>query len=123
MTGALTGAPGGAAAGAAADWASAWTAALDELELDVAAAEALLADRQHLDASAGPLTPGGWRPPLLGPIPGELRPRAQALLDRQLATAAALTLALAGARRQLALTRRLQTGDDGGRPLFVDTAG
>ncbi|MFZ5850259.1 MAG: hypothetical protein ACOYY2_02550 [Actinomycetota bacterium] len=119
----MTGAAAGALTGTAVDWVSAWTAALDELELDVAAAEALLADRQHLDGSAGPLTPGGWQPPQLGPIPGELRPRAQALLDRQLATAAALTLALAGARRQLALTRRLQTGDDGGRPLFVDTAG
>jgi hypothetical protein len=110
----------GAAPPAHADWRLAWTAALDELELDVAAVEALLADTQRerdLPAS-DPWSP----PPGLGPLPLDLRPRADAILARQLATAQAVGCALATTRRQATVALRLDTGREAPRPSYLDQA-
>ena len=66
-------------------WRGAWTAALDELEMDVAATEAMLADGHRMAATprADP-----WRAPQdLGALPLELKPRADEILTRQLAAA------------------------------------
>src|SRR5207245_8248490 len=76
--------PGGVTV-AGPDWHAEWVAALDALELDVSAAEALLTrDRIARDRPR----PQPWRPPAgLGPLPLDLRPRADVILTRQLAVA------------------------------------
>jgi hypothetical protein len=102
-------------------WQQAWAAALDALELDVAAAEALLADGQRTRdlPAADP-----WSPPAgLGPLPLDLRPRADGILTRQLAAATDLVRALATTRRQAAAAGRLETGGSGApRPAYLDCA-
>jgi hypothetical protein len=103
-----------------ADWRQAWAQALDELELDVAAAEALLAD-DHRARETPRVDP--WQPPEgLGPLPLDLRPRADAILTRQLAAAEALALALIANRRQAAFASKIETGDAAPRPAYVDCA-
>ena len=101
-----------------ADWRNAWSQALDDLEMDVAAAEALLAD----DHRARELPrPDPWSPPEgLGPLPLDLRPRADAILARQLATAEALVVAMTAHRRQAALIGRIESGEPAPRPAYVD---
>src|SRR5689334_2719707 len=102
-------------------WYAAWAAALDELELDVVTTEGLLAD-EHMTREH-PLT-DRWHPPQgLGPLPLELRPRADAVLARQLAAAAAVGQAMVANRQRAALLERL----DGPqrpprRPAYVDCA-
>src|SRR3954449_9829016 len=64
------------------DWRGAWTAALDELELDVSLIETMLAD-EHRNAEPPPAAL--WPPPPEpGPLPLELKPRADEILTRQL---------------------------------------
>jgi hypothetical protein len=100
------------------DWRSAWTAVLDELELDVTATDALLADTQRVRDL--PIS-DPWSPPAgMGPLPLDLRPRADAILARQLAVAAAVTRALGTTRRQAAIATRLDTGQEAPRPSYVD---
>jgi hypothetical protein len=103
------------------DWRDAWTAALDELEADVARVEALLLEDHRVRDH--PLT-DPWAPPEgLGPLPLDLRPRADAILSRQIATAAAVTRALATNRRQAAMAERIETGGQAApRPAYVDCA-
>ena len=99
-------------------WKGAWAQALDELEMDVAAAEALLADDHR--AREMP-RPDPWRPPEgLGPLPLDLRPRADAILARQLAAAEALAVAMTAHRKQAALIGRIQAGEPAPRPVYVD---
>jgi hypothetical protein len=103
-----------------ADWHLAWITAIDALELDVAAAEALLTDDQRIRDQ--PLS-DPWRPPAgLGPLPLDLRPRADAILGRQLAAGAAITRALVTNRRQAALLNRVEGGPAARRPAYVDCA-
>jgi hypothetical protein len=97
----------------------AWTAALDALELDVAATEAMLADCQP--AADLPAVDPWSPPPGLGPLPVELQPRADAILTRQLATATAVARAAASARQQAVVALRLQTGRDAD-PAYLDQA-
>lgn len=103
------------------DWRTAWVNALDELELDVTATEALL-DNAHRAADAPRTDP--WRPPNgLGPLPVELRPRADAILTRQLAAAEEITRRLVGNRRQAAMVGRIETGESAPkRPAYLDCA-
>jgi len=102
------------------DWRDAWTRALDELEMDVEAAETLLADDHR--AREMP-RPDPWRPPEgIGPLPLDLRPRADSILTRQLATAEAMALALTATRQQVAFASRVETGDTPARPSYVDCA-
>jgi hypothetical protein len=101
-------------------WFDAWVAALDTLELDVSAAEALLADDQRLRER--PLA-DPWHPPAgMGPLPLDLRPRADAILTRQLAVGEAIARTLVGNRRQAALLHRMEGGSEARRPAYVDCA-
>jgi hypothetical protein len=102
------------------EWREEWTAALDALELDVAAAEALLADDRR--AREQPLS-NPWHPPTgLGPLPLDLRPRADAILARQLTAGEALSRAIATNRRQAALLGKMEGGPETRRPSYVDCA-
>lgn len=99
--------------GAADGFHAAWVSALEELELDVATAEAQLA--------AGHLAPPRpWVPKTLGPLPEELAVRARRLLQRQLDVSAAMAHALQDNRRQLALLERIESGRAPRRPAYVD---
>jgi hypothetical protein len=103
------------------DWNSAWTAALDTLEADVQEVEEMLAaDHRQRD---NPIS-NAWKPPVgLGPLPLDLKPRADAILNRQLAAAQAVSLALATTRRQAAVAARIETGTQAApRPAYVDCA-
>jgi hypothetical protein len=102
------------------DWRDAWTAALDELEMDVDATEAMLADsRRMAETPASDL----WRPPQdLGALPLELKPRADEILTRQLAVAQEIARRLTSTRQQMAATARIETGERVKRPLYLDCA-
>ena len=101
-------------------WRQEWVAALDELEIDVIAAETLLTDDQRVRDR--PLT-DPWRPPAgLRPLPLDLRPRADAILSRQIAVGEAISRALATNRRQAALVGRIEGGPDTKRPAYIDCA-
>lgn len=102
------------------DWHGAWTAALDELELDVAQVEAMLADeRRHTESPPADL----WRPPTeLGALPLSLKPRADEILTRQIKAAQAIAERLTRNRQQLAVTARIETGEAVKRPVYVDRA-
>lgn len=102
------------------DWRGAWTAALDELELDVAEIEAMLADeRRYAETPPADL----WKPPTeLGALPLELRPRADEILTRQLQAAEEIARRLTQGRQQIAVTARIETGEAVKRPVYVDRA-
>ena len=102
------------------DWRDAWTAALDDLELDVAEVETMLAD-EHRHAETPPADL--WRPPTeLGALPLELKPRADEILTRQLRVAEEIARRLTANRQQMAMTSRIETGEAVKRPLYVDRA-
>jgi hypothetical protein len=102
------------------DWRDAWTAALDELELDVARIETMLAD-EHRHAETPPADI--WRPPTeLGALPLELKPRADEILTRQLRAAEEIARRLTANRQQMAMTSRIETGETVKRPVYVDRA-
>ncbi|MBB2945871.1 hypothetical protein FB565_005629 [Actinoplanes lutulentus] len=102
------------------DWRDAWSAALDELELDVAAVESMLADEQrHAESPPANL----WKPPTeLGALPLELRPRADEILTRQLAAAEEVARRLTSNRQQMSMTARIETGEAVKRPVYLDRA-
>jgi hypothetical protein len=101
-------------------WRDAWTSALDDLEMDVAAVEAMLTD-EHRQAETPPADI--WKPPTeLGALPLELRPRADEILTRQLAVAEELARRLTANRRQAAATSRIETGEAVKRPVYLDRA-
>jgi hypothetical protein len=102
------------------DWRDAWTAALDEMELDVAAAEAMLTD-SHRYAEHAPANL--WKPPTeLGALPLELRPRADEILTRQLVAAEEIARRMVATRQQMAMTSRIETGESSKRPAYLDCA-
>jgi hypothetical protein len=102
------------------DWREAWTSALDELELDVAEIETMLADeRRYAETPPADL----WKPPTeLGALPLELRPRADEILTRQLKAAEEIARRLTAGRQQIAMTARIETGESVKRPVYVDRA-
>lgn len=101
-------------------WRAAWSEALDSLEADVAAAEALLADEHRLKDL--PVT-DPWRPPAgLGPLPLDLRARADDVLRRQLSVAQRLAVSLAGTMRQAAVLDRVENARPAPRPSYLDCA-
>jgi len=104
-----------------AGWRDAWAAALDELESDVERVESLLAEDHRLRDH--PVS-DPWAPPQgLGPLPLDLRPRADAILARQIAAADAVARTLATNRRQAAVAARIETGGQAApRPAYVDCA-
>lgn len=103
------------------DWHGAWTAALDALEADVAQVEAMITEDHRMRDNP---TPDPWHPPAgLGPLPLDLRPRADAILARQITAARDLALALGANRRHAALASRIEVGTAGApRPSYVDRA-
>lgn len=103
------------------EWRSTWIAALDGLEADVEAVEAAL-EYEHRQRELPVATP--WSPPAgLGPLPLDLRPRADAILSRQLTAARALAAAMTANRRQAAFAARVESGYAGKNPpSYVDCA-
>lgn len=89
--------------------------------MDVQAAEALLAT-DHLVREL-PL-PDPWSPLAgMGPLPLDLRPRADAILTRQIAAGEAISRALVGNRRQANLLGQLDTDRrPPRRPAYIDCA-
>jgi hypothetical protein len=83
--------------------------------------EALLADAQRVRDL--PLT-DPWAPPAgLGPLPLDLRPRADAILTRQVAATQQLAVAIAANRRQAAFAAKVEAGGYGkAPPTYVDRA-
>ncbi|GAB1694682.1 hypothetical protein [Krasilnikovia sp. M28-CT-15] len=104
-----------------ANWRSAWVGALDELEANVEVIEQMIRD-EHRRQDLPEATP--WEPPPgIGPIPLDLRPRAEGILARQLETAKAAALAITANRRQTAFAARIEVGTAGKAiPSYVDCA-
>jgi hypothetical protein len=102
-------------------WRHAWIAALDELEADVEAVERMITE-EHRSQELPAATP--WAPPPgLGPLPLDLRPRADCILARQLAAAQAAAMAITANRRQTAFAARVEVGTPGkGVPSYIDCA-
>ncbi|HYN93834.1 MAG TPA: hypothetical protein VES42_08290 [Pilimelia sp.] len=103
-------------------WRDAWVDALNALEADVEAVEAMI-EHEHRRRDLPAATP--WAPPAgLGSLPQELRPRADAILTRQLEAAQALATAMTANRRQAAFAARIEAGGDAGRatPSYIDCA-
>ena len=103
-----------------ASWQGAWAAALDELEMDVAETESMLADARRLNETpeANP-----WQPPQdLGALPLELVPRADEILTRQLRAAEEIARRITSTRQQQSMTSRIETGERVKRPLYLDCA-
>jgi len=101
-------------------WRGAWAAALDELEMDVATTESMLADVRRLNE---PPSANSWQPPRdLGALPRELAPRADQILARQLSAAEEVARRLISTRQQMDVTARIETGERVKRPLYLDCA-
>ncbi|MBO3084944.1 hypothetical protein [Cellulomonas fengjieae] len=101
-------------------WVVAWSLALDELELDVQTAEALLRDA-HLTSVEVVARTVAWQPRRdLGPLPAPLQVRARAILDRQLETSRRTAEAITRSRRQIAATRALQGRPPEAAAVYVD---
>lgn len=103
-------------------WRTAWTNALDALEAEVESVEALL-EEDHRVRDASGRQP--WAPPAdIGPLPAELRPRADAILARQLDAARAVAVAMTNNRQQAMLAARIEAGRQATplRPAYVDRA-
>ncbi len=102
-------------------WRDAWVAALDALEADVEAVERMIREEHRTQElpSADP-----WNPPSdLGPLPIDLRPRADVILTRQLEAARAAALAITANRRQNAFAARVEVGTAGKAvPSYLDCA-
>ena len=97
-------------------WDAAWEAALTVLELDVAAAEGMLA-LDHI-ADSPPRDP--WAPPIgLGPLPASLTDRARALLERQIETGRRLAEAAELSRRHSRAAQALRSGPPS-VPVYLD---
>jgi hypothetical protein len=101
------------------DWRSAWVQALNELEADVEAVERMIRD-EHRTQDLPTATP--WKPPPgLGPLPLDLRPRADSILTRQLAAAKAAVTAITANRRQTAFAAKVEVGTAGKAvPTYLD---
>jgi len=103
------------------EWREAWIAALDAMEADVEAVEQMIQEEHRSQElpSADPWTP----PPGLGPLPLDLRPRADIILSRQLEAARAAALAITANRRQTAFATRVEVGTAGkAGPSYLDCA-
>jgi hypothetical protein len=103
-------------------WDAAWSAALSELELYVAQAEALLR-ADHLTVPIAGTTIAVWCQPVgLGPLPASLVTRAQALLDRQISVGRRIAEAANLSRRQAAAAEGMRSRPPA-VPVYLDTEG
>jgi hypothetical protein len=102
-------------------WRQAWVEALDALEADVETVEWMIQE-EHRNRDLPPAT--NWAPPTgLGPIPLDLRPRADDILARQIAAALAASTAMTANRKQNAFASRVEVGTGGkAMPSYVDCA-
>lgn len=103
-------------------WRSAWTAALQSVELDVDAAEELIA-KMHggTEEPPTPVPAGDWvDPSALGPMPVEFGDRARMLLQRQADVSQRLAEAMWQARSQRRGLSKFDAAEK--RPVFVDRA-
>ena len=99
-----------------------WEQILSRLEIDVEAAERLLASPDHATGPEHQPASTVWTAPTdAGPVPDRLRPRAEDLLARQQRTAEALALSLAANNRQRDFAARV-TGATAARavPTYLD---
>ncbi|BCJ53824.1 hypothetical protein Asp14428_52990 [Actinoplanes sp. NBRC 14428] len=103
------------------EWRQAWIEALDELEADVEAVERMITE-EHRAQELATATP--WEPPPgIGPLPLDLRPRADFILTRQLEAAKAAAMAITANRRQTAFAARVEVGTAGKQvPTYIDCA-
>ncbi|MGN6685960.1 MAG: hypothetical protein ACTHK1_00320 [Actinomycetales bacterium] len=102
-------------------WDAAWESALDELELDLDTAEALLVRAEP--AADRLLALSAWQPPVLeGPLPDRLVPRARRLLQRQLDAAHSLAAATSKARREMELLGKLDEPAGRVPAVYFDSA-
>lgn len=98
-------------------WEAAWASALTALEMDVDAAERMLA-LDHI-ADAPPRDP--WAPPVgLGPLPATLGERARALLDRQIEVGRRLAEAADLSRRHSRAAEAMRQAPPA-MPVYLDT--
>jgi hypothetical protein len=96
------------------DWDTAWASALDEFELSVEQAEALL----HSE-DPEPLPP--WQPPeLTGPPPPNQLERAHRLLERHQQVTRDIASAMVATRQQLALTHKMNRNRPQETPVYLD---
>ncbi|MBO1751254.1 hypothetical protein J4G33_05505 [Actinotalea sp. BY-33] len=99
------------------DWGTAWEEALGALELDVDAAEAMLA----LDHLADLPAHDPWSPPVhMGPLPVTLVERAKAVLDRQIEVGRRLAEAADLSRRHSRAAQTLRSAPPSS-PVYLDT--
>lgn len=106
-------------------WEAAWSAALTDLELDLAQAEALLrADHLATTGGATETRPVAvWHPPVgLGPLPASLQVRTEALLDRQISVGRRIAEAANLSRRQAAAAEGMRSRPPA-VPVYIDTEG
>jgi hypothetical protein len=100
-----------------------WGEVLDELERHVEAAERIAVESAGAASTAG-TTPSGhpWEAPVgLGPLPHELRARAELLLDRQRRALDRVAPLLEGTRERLQGVRRVGPGSSRpGTAVYVD---
>ncbi|MGJ7441889.1 hypothetical protein [Aquipuribacter sp. MA13-6] len=111
------------------DFDHAWQRALDDLEVDVERAEAMLRDSHEDhggDQQGGPGPDGApprvtWTAPRLDtPLPDSMRERAERILERQLLVTGRLSTAMTSSRRHMEVVDRLVPSD--ARPMYVDQA-
>lgn len=96
------------------DWHEEWATALDRLELELHRAEQLL-------RANAPTPTVAWEPPVMrAPLPTDLMPRARLILERQLALANDVALAVARTRRELALTAKVAETAPPEIPVYLD---
>lgn len=108
---------------AAQGWDAAWADALETLELDVAEAESLLA-ASRTGSLPGPtdLRVDWVKPALDGPLPSNLRARAEAVLARQLRVSEEMARGMAATHRELQLAQLMESGAvDRSAPAYIDT--
>ena len=97
-------------------WDAAWEQALHRLEIDVAAAEALLTLDHIADSPPDP-----WAPPVgLGPLPLTLVDRARTLLDRQIEAGLRLSQAADLSRRHSRAAEAMRSAAPS-VPVYLDT--
>ena len=103
-------------------WRTEWEAALAQLDLDLDAAEALLAAAPGAAGAGAVEALGSWTPPAgIGRLPESLQERAEAVLARQLRVIEDVAHAAVRSRQQLEVSRRMAPAQPA-TPLFVDAA-
>ncbi|PPK94502.1 hypothetical protein CLV92_1074 [Kineococcus xinjiangensis] len=102
-------------------WRDAWSSALHAVELDVEAAEDLLA-RLHAgvdtDVAEVPVPQDWIEPSMLAPLPADFAERARRLLQRQMDVSERLAEAMVQARSQRRAMAKLEQAEH--RPVYFD---